>query len=316
MSKYERLLQIVNLLKARRYLRVGDLARECEVSERTIYRDIASLAAAGMPLYFDRGYRILPEAFLPPLNLTAEEYFLIRTSLNSSPLMEDPRNRVLRNRLLAKLENSLKDKSILSRDDRSTRIGVKLKSSDPGSVLTSGFRVIERAVMENRRIRVLYDSLSSGPNRRLLEPYALVFRGRAWYLIAYCHLRRDYRLFRFSRLREIDLLEDTFKPDRDFSVEKYFADSWELYSGKPFNFKVKFWDKACKAILSGIHHPSEKVTPLKDGSLIYSATAAGEGEILKWILGFGGMAEVLSPKKLREKHKAAIKSMAVRYGEV
>jgi predicted DNA-binding transcriptional regulator YafY len=313
MSKYERLLQIVNLLKARRYQRVEDLARECAVSERTIYRDIASLAEAGIPIYFDRGYRILPEAFLPPLNLTAEEYFLIRTGLNSSPLMEHPENRVLKNRLLAKLESSLKDKSILSRESASARIGVRLKASDPGTILSSEFRVVEKAVRENRQIRVLYESFSSGRRWRLLDPYALVFRGRAWYLIAYCHLRREHRLFRFSRIQEVESLEDTFKPDPNFSVEKYFADSWELYSGKPFNFKVKFWDRACRVILSGIHHPSEKVTLLRDGSLVYSAKAAGEGEILRWILGFGGMAEVLAPKKLRNKHIEAIKAMAAHY---
>jgi predicted DNA-binding transcriptional regulator YafY len=108
-------------------------------------------------------------------------------------------------------------------------------------------------------------------------------------------------------------VEDTFKPDPNFSVENYFADSWELYSGKPFNFKVKFWDRAYKVILSGIHHPSEKITLLNDGTLAYSARAAGEEEVLKWILGFGGTAEVLSPKKLRDKHIEAIKAMAARY---
>lgn len=313
MSKYERLLQIVNLLRARRYLRVKDLSQECSVSERTIYRDIASLAEAGIPLYFDRGYRILPGAFLPPLNLTSEEYLLIRLCLNSSPLMEEPKNRVVKNRLLAKLENCLKDEHIPRGDDRHQRIGVRLKASDPGSVLSADFRKIERAVTENRPIEVTYDSLTSGLNRRVLEPHAFIFRSRAWYLIAFCRLRREFRLFRFSRFRGVVLLEERFKPDPNFSVEKFFADSWELYSGKPFNFKVKFWDKACKVILSGIHHPSEKITLLNDGGLVYSATAAGEEEVLKWILGFGGMAEVLSPKRLRKKHRDIIKAMGARY---
>jgi len=66
-------------------------------------------------------------------------------------------------------------------------------------------------------------------------------------------------------------------------------------------------------ILSGIHHPSEKVTLLKEGSLIYSARAAGEEEILRWILGFGGMVEVLSPKRLRKRHLDTIKAMGARY---
>ncbi len=313
MSKYERLLQIVNLLKARRYQRVEDLSRECAVSERTIYRDIAALGEAGLPIYFDRGYRILPNAFLPPLNLTTVEYFLLRLSLNSSPLMQDPENRVVKNRLLAKLENCVKDKPISSGEDPFRRLGVKLKASDPGSVLSANFKIVEGAITGNRLIEVSYDSLTSGLNRRVLEPYALVFRSRAWYLIAFCHLRREFRLFRFSRFREIQPLKESFKPNPDFSVEKFFADSWELYSGKPFDFKVKFWDKACKVILSGIHHPSERVTLLKEGSLIYSARAAGEEEILRWILGFGGMVEVLSPKRLRERHLDTIKAMGARY---
>jgi len=66
-------------------------------------------------------------------------------------------------------------------------------------------------------------------------------------------------------------------------------------------------------ILSGVHHPSEKITLLNDGGIVYSAKAAGEEEILKWILGFGGMAEVLSPKRLREKHLDIIKAMGARY---
>jgi predicted DNA-binding transcriptional regulator YafY len=314
MSKYERLLQIVNLLKARRYLRVKDLSQECAVSERTVYRDIAALAEAGLPIYFDRGYRILPNAFLPPLNLTTVEYFLLRLSLNSSPLMQDPEYRVAKNRLLAKLENCLKDKPISSAEDPFRRLGVKLKASDPKSVLSANFKMVEGAITANRLIEVSYDSLTSGLNRRVLEPYALVFRSRAWYLIAFCHLRRQFRLFRFSRFREIQPLKERFKPDSNFSVEKFFTDSWELYSGKPFDFKVKFWDKACRVILSGIHHASESVTLLKEGSLIYSARAAGEEEILKWILGFGGMAEVLSPKRLRKRHLDTIKAMGARYG--
>jgi predicted DNA-binding transcriptional regulator YafY len=76
MSKYDRLLHILNLLRSRRSLRAKDLARECEVTERTIYRDVLSLSSANVPVYFDDGYKLLSDAFLPPLNLTKEEFIV------------------------------------------------------------------------------------------------------------------------------------------------------------------------------------------------------------------------------------------------
>lgn len=65
MSKTDRLLFILNLIRSRRNLKARDLAKECEVSERTIYRDIMDLSSANIPIYFDDGYKFLTDAFLP-----------------------------------------------------------------------------------------------------------------------------------------------------------------------------------------------------------------------------------------------------------
>jgi predicted DNA-binding transcriptional regulator YafY len=79
MSKYERLarlLRIVTLVNAQRNLNRKDLARKCEVSVRTIQRDIDTLSYAGVPIFWaEDGYRIMPDFFLPPVNLSLEEAF-------------------------------------------------------------------------------------------------------------------------------------------------------------------------------------------------------------------------------------------------
>ena len=79
MSKYERLsrlLKIMTFIKAQRHLRRRDLARKCEVSIRTIQRDIDSLIYAGVPIFWENdGYKIMPDFFLPPVNLSFEEAF-------------------------------------------------------------------------------------------------------------------------------------------------------------------------------------------------------------------------------------------------
>jgi len=79
MSKYERLsrlFKIMTFIKAQRNLSRSDLARKCEVCVRTIQRDIDSLVCAGVPIFWSKdGYEIMPDFFMPPVNLSLEEAF-------------------------------------------------------------------------------------------------------------------------------------------------------------------------------------------------------------------------------------------------
>jgi predicted DNA-binding transcriptional regulator YafY len=87
MAKLDRLLLILNLLRSRRTLSATDLADECEVSERTIYRDIHSLSRARVPIHFDGGYKIVSdETFLPTLNFTIDEFLSLYVGLSSYPV--------------------------------------------------------------------------------------------------------------------------------------------------------------------------------------------------------------------------------------
>ncbi len=105
MNKAERLLLILNLMRARRNLRAEDLASECGVSERTIYRDIKAISGANIPIYFENGYKYLTDAFLPPLNFTLEEYLALYLGLNSKIIESDPVLRDSRKRIITKLES-------------------------------------------------------------------------------------------------------------------------------------------------------------------------------------------------------------------
>lgn len=73
--------------------------------------------------------------------------------------------------------------------------------------------------------------------------------------------------------------------------------------------RIKFRGIAAKVIESGQHHPSEKITKLKDGSLIYEVKVNGTEEIYRWVLGFGEDAKVLEPKELKEKIRLTVEKM-------
>ena len=88
MPKHDRLLYILNLLRARKNLNAAQLAQECGVTERSIYRDILALSEANIPIYYDNGYKLASGNFLPPLNFTFEEYSCLKIALESSPLVQ------------------------------------------------------------------------------------------------------------------------------------------------------------------------------------------------------------------------------------
>ncbi len=97
-TKAERLLFIINLFRVRKKISLRELANECGVSMRTIYRDLAALSDLNVPIYSDDGYKLEKKIFLPPLNFTDEEMELLGYCIRSSQLMNNRHFRnVLRN---------------------------------------------------------------------------------------------------------------------------------------------------------------------------------------------------------------------------
>ena len=314
MSKYDRLLHVLNLVRGRPGLSAGELARECEVTERTIYRYITGLSSANIPIYFDRGYRLLSDAFLPPLNLTLDDYLVLKMALSSSVFANRSPLRKQAKSVLAKIEANLGPAVRKDLDKLKNASSIDVKSTSDFSKLTLLFKQIEQSILNQRSLKIVYESLQSGESTRQVDPYSLVYRGHAWYLVGFCHRRAEVRLFRLNRIKKITLLDKSFEKKQGFSLSDFFKDSWELYRGEPVGVRIKFRGIAAKVIKSEQHHPSEKITELKDGSSVYEAKVAGTEEIYRWVLGFGEDANVLEPKELKERIKSTIEKMKRFYG--
>ena len=317
-SKYDRLLYILNLLRSRNKLRASDLAEECEVSERTIYRDIIGLSSANIPIYFDDGYKLLTDTFLPPLNFDLDDYLTLKLALQSSPLSQQSPLRRSAKRVLTKIEanlsSSLKAKlSEISAEGDKEPVRIEVKSTSDFSKFSLWFNLIEQAIFHNKTIKIFYESLEAGETFREVDPHSLVFRKHAWYFIGFCHLRQKMRIFRINRIKKISLLNKTFERRKDFSVTEFFKDSWEIYQGEPTKVEIELRGKAVKIIESGVHHPSEKIEKLDDGSLVYKVKIKGTEKILRWILGFKDDAGVLKPEKLREEIKQISEKLSRMY---
>jgi predicted DNA-binding transcriptional regulator YafY len=297
-SKYDRLLYILNLLRSRRNLNAASLARECGVTERTIYRDIVSLSEANVPIYYDNGYKYASGNFLPPLNFDIDEYLTLVKALETSPLAQAGQSRKLIKSIRSKIEAVLSPTVKKQKLYRRSATDIKIRTTHSERFSEEYLSLLEKGILNNEVVRLSYDSIDSGRTDRAVEPYFLIFTERAFYLVGYCHLRRELRTFRVDRILFLELTGDKFIPRKNIDPQDYFEDSWGIFKGEPIEVEILFTGRAARIVRLGRHHPKEKVTIQKDGRVKYAVKVNGHQEIARWIMGFGGEARVLKPVSL------------------
>jgi predicted DNA-binding transcriptional regulator YafY len=319
MSKYERLarlLKIITLVKSNPRLNRTDLARLCEVnSVRTIQRDINSLAIANIPIFWTgEGYEIMPGFFLPPLALTLEEALSLVLSAKAFTNGEGAFHKGAIESAVSKIVATLPEgaKNLLELD--SDKISVESrKAAGMGGLINR----LYQAILNSKQLRISYYSYSSNAvSERVIDPYALTYRRRAWYLVAFCHERKDTLLFRTNRIKTLEYTGKTFSRPSNFSLKEYMAKSWQAmrgYKGEETEVVVKFDPRIAPLIKEVDWHPTQRIEDLSDGSILYTVTVSGTKEISLWILSYGQEAEVLSPASLRDELAAVAEKMYQRY---
>jgi predicted DNA-binding transcriptional regulator YafY len=201
MRRADRLFIIVDLLRPARLMTAGELARRLEVSVRTIYRDIADLIGAGVPITGEAGagYLMRPGYDLPPLMLTRSE---------AAALMAGARMlRAYAGGDLGRAAGEAMDKisAVMPPDVARGAADLPLfaiPGRDQPQLPPGLLAQIEAAIAARITLQIAYLGLASGAQtQRWVEPAALFFWGQVWTLAAHCHLRGDLRMFRLDRLQ-------------------------------------------------------------------------------------------------------------------
>ncbi len=305
LKRISRLVQLLGLLQAGKAHNAGDLAALCDVSRRTIFRDLDVLRQAGVPLLFDDEqcvYRIPGTYFLPPTNFTADEALAVMILCyelgrnNRLPFYEAAQSAAL------KLESSLptRVREILRESTSAVRI-----NSEPGNRLLGQRPIYQQlltCIATRRAVRLVYDSFSDGKLIRFkLSPYRLLFSRRSWYVIGRSSVHREVRTFNVGRIRELLLLDESFHLPRGFSIERYMGNAWHMIpSGPDQDVVVRFAPLVARNVAEIAWHKTQRLVPGGDGSLDFHVRVAGLDEISWWILGYGDQAEVLKPLALRQ----------------
>ena len=162
---------------------------------------------------------------------------------------------------------------------------------------------LQNAASEGNQLKISYCSAEGKETWRLIDPYGVAFRQGAWYVVAYCHLAKEIRLFRLDRIKRYNVLKEPEEPivkDENFSLEGYFANSWGLERGEEVKVCLRFLPQVANQIKQSNYHKSQEFTDLADGSVEMKVTVSGLWEITRWILSFGPVVEVLEPTQLRQ----------------
>ncbi|MCC6409369.1 MAG: WYL domain-containing protein [Planctomycetes bacterium] len=221
MRRADRLFQIVQYLRRERAVTAASLARELEVSERTIYRDVQDLVLSGVPIQGEAGVGYaLPASFdLPPLMFDREEVQALVLGARMVESWSDERLARAARSALAKVEHVLPAKlAAQSAKNRLYAPGFFVPKESLAAMTT-----IRGALDEQRVLRLEYRDEHSRASRREVRPLALSFWGRTWTLTAWCELRRDFRSFRLDRIGATTALARRFEDEPGRTFEDYLA---------------------------------------------------------------------------------------------
>lgn len=312
---------ILRDLEVSRRLTIDDLAERTGVTTRTIRRDLEALQSAGFPLYDEvhdgRKYWMLEQKAFRRLDATGftlaelSALYFSRTlveCLAATPFQKDVRSAF--EKLAAALTPGMRQ--FLDRLPL-----VMQAKPEPGAQPSAQGREISQlldATLQHRRAVMRYHSFSSDREKEYtIEPYRMVFAQGALYLVAFVPEYGQTRTFAVDRIKSLSLTEDRFEPAE--AEEEAFAHSLGVHEGTPERVEISFEPRLARYVRERMWHPSQEIRQQEDGSIVLRLNVTNDFALRSWILGFGGLARVLSPAGLAAQIVEEIDRARSRYAQ-
>lgn len=219
MRRADRLFRLVQLLRRSRLVTAQRLARELEVSERTVYRDVRDLSLSGVPVRGEAGvgYALAHGFDLPPMTFNEEEIEALVLGARVVQGYADPALARAADAALAKIEMVLPE-GTRARVSSTRLLAPRLK---PGA--TAGpLGVVREALRSRRRLALHYRDEKGQVTKRQVRPLAVAFWGKIWTLASWCELRDGFRSFRLDRIAKADLALQ-FEDEPGKSLDDFIA---------------------------------------------------------------------------------------------
>ncbi|MCP2028205.1 putative DNA-binding transcriptional regulator YafY [Flavobacterium sp. HSC-32F16] len=300
-KRFDRIVAILIQLQSKKIVKAQELADRFDCSLRTIYRDIRTLEASGVPIYSEAGvgYALMEGYRLPPVMFTREE---VSSFIAAEKLMQkftDPSLGSHYASAMYKLKSVLRstDKDWVSNIE--SRVVMQMQTTEPmfNDNSPNTLAVLFEGIAEKKQILLSYKTFDKDETtQRNIEPVGVFHDHNNWYFLGYCHLRKDYRQFRTDRILGIK------KTECDFTIEHDSLDSYLTKTETIPTTKVRVLiDKKIARYLSSERkyhgYISEKET---DGKIEMTFMCRDiDSGFPRWFLMFGDYAEILEPESLK-----------------
>lgn len=310
LQRIQRLLRLITLLQSGgEFKTVYDLMAELDVSRSTLFRDLKMLDEVGIPYVYSpqKGYRIVNNCFLQPVNLTMQETLSLLMVAKS--YLPNRGQAMVGSTLSAiwKLVAAVPEPIRANCSDMVDAISMapeKISISDNEDQL---FLSIQRCIDERRAIAIKYQHpISKEVSHFEMNPYHLHFATRAWYVFGYFKEYKEVRILKLARIRSFEMLTQNFKKPC-FNLNKHLGNAWQLMNeGTTYQVELEFSQMVAVNVSEVRWHKTQKVQFLDDGRCCVSFEVDGLKEISWWICGYADQVKVLQPpelaKKVRQMH--------------
>lgn len=294
-----RLFKIVYHLLEKGKSTAPELAEKFEVSIRTIYRDLDTISAAGIPIYATQGKGggifIMQDFVLNKSLLSEQEKEQILMALQGISATEHNQT----DELLMKLSGLFQSKV-------TNWIEVDFSEWYKNTPNYDVFNLIKNAIFNQYTITFSYFAHEGNYSNRTVEPIKLIFKNKDWYLYGFCLLRKDFRFFKLTRIKDLEISSDTFIREVKSSHEIEM-----VIKNKNFiHAKLKFSPKVAFRVYDEF---TDNVSKDNQGNLYVNIDLPDNETLFSYILSFGDNVEILEPDYLRHSMKEKLALMLEKY---
>ena len=310
MNRINRISAILIKLQSKRVVKAREIAEMFSISLRTVYRDIRTLEEAGIPILSEAGigYSIMKGYFLPPIMFTHDEAVALLTAQKFVEKMADKSTNSAYTNAMIKIKAVLKLSEKDSLEHLDPRIEVLKRTQDSSiSLNNETFQTILRSISDYLISTIIYNAGNTGKlTERNIEPIGVFFIDDQWYMIAFCHLRSEYRNFRLDRINQITLTNNTFEIDhptlKDYLQQVSKSKQLDTIVISFDNSVVRYTDRQ-KYYFGFVNSDSI------NNKTIMTFLTNQIDEMAHWLLMFIDQIEIISPEILSLKVKSLISKL-------
>ncbi|MCM3628156.1 YafY family transcriptional regulator [Paenibacillus glycanilyticus] len=295
-----RLFEILYILLKKNTVTAGELAEHFEVSTRTIYRDIDTLSASGIPVYASKGkgggISLLEGYSFHASMLTDREQEDIMAALQSLAAANYP-----------DIQAVLHKMGLLFKKDGSHWLEVDFSPWGSGDQLRQLFPQLRLAITDCRLIQFRYYSSTGRESLRQAEPVQLLFKSKSWYLAAYCLTSDGHRVFKINRMKDVVVTDKVFEPRTAVAAIELAE---EHAVNETVQVTITLSAKSAYRVYDEFDDAS--ITVNEDGSYTISAELPEGAWLNGYLLSFGNLLEQVEPQRVRRNLMAQLDTIRYR----